>query len=146
MADLPTSGLQLRSTVTQAGELRLELVDTPVPELKPQDVLLKVEASPINPSDLGLLLGMADVSTAVQGGTAERPTITAQVPEGLVKHFGGRLDQALPVGNEGGAVVIAGTAAVRTGRADVNVFEYERRLSTLRARLQHDGVAIPGHR
>ena len=107
MSDLPASGLQLQSTVTSGGELQLQLVDVPVPELKPQDVLVRVEASPINPSDLGLLLGMADVSTAEQGGTPERPTITAKIPDGLVKHMAGRLDQPMPVGNEGGGVVVA---------------------------------------
>ncbi|MEQ8689845.1 MAG: zinc-binding dehydrogenase [Pseudomonadales bacterium] len=107
MSDLPSSGLQLRSTVTSDGKLNLELVDVPVKPLKPDEVLLRVEASPINPSDLGLLLGMADLSTAEQGGTEERPTVTADIPEGLLKHMGGRLDQSLPVGNEGGAVVIA---------------------------------------
>ncbi|MFT7654162.1 MAG: NADPH2:quinone reductase [Limisphaerales bacterium] len=107
MSDLPTSGLQLQSTVTSAGQLLLTLEDVAVGPLKPEEVLLRVEASPINPSDLGLLLGMADLSTAVQGGTPERPTVTADVPAGLVKHMGGRLDQAMPVGNEAGGVVIA---------------------------------------
>lgn len=107
MSDLPTSGLQLQSLVTSAGKLELSLVDADIAPLKPDQVLVRVEASPINPSDLGLLLGMADLSTAQQGGTAERPTVTADIPAGLLKHLGGRLDQPMPVGNEGGGVVIA---------------------------------------
>ena len=106
MSDLPVSGLQLRSEVTSGGQLKLSLEDVPVAPLKPQEVLLRVEASPINPSDLGLLLGMADLSTAEQSGTSERPEVTAQIPQGLVRHMAGRLDQSMPVGNEGGAVVI----------------------------------------
>lgn len=107
MSDIPTSGLQLQSTVTAAGQLQLQLVDVPVKAPGPDEVLLRVEASPINPSDLGLLLGMADVSTAQQGGSVERPTITAEVPQAIISHLAARFDQAMPVGNEGGAVVIA---------------------------------------
>ena len=107
MSDLPSSGLQLQSLVTSAGKLELSLAEVDVAPLKPDQVLVRVEASPINPSDLGLLLGMADLSTAQQGGTAERPTVSADIPAGLLKHLGGRLDQPMPVGNEGGGVVIA---------------------------------------
>ena len=115
MSDLPASGLQLQSTVTSGGELQLNLVDVPLPELKPQDVLVRVEASPINPSDLGLLLGMADLSTATQGGTADRPTVSADIPQGLLKHMGARLDHPMPVGNEGGGVVVAAGESVFPG-------------------------------
>ena len=69
MSELPGSGLQLQSTVTSDGELQLKLEEVEVRPLKPEEVLVRVEASPINPSDLGLLLGMADLSTAEQGGT-----------------------------------------------------------------------------
>ena len=99
MSDLPSSGLQLQSLVTSAGKLELSLAEVDVAPLKPDQVLVRVEASPINPSDLGLLLGMADLSTAQQGGTAERPTVSADIPAGLLKHLGGRLDQPMPVGN-----------------------------------------------
>ncbi len=107
MGDVPSSGLQLQSLVTSEGQLRLSLEDVENKALKPDQVLLQVEASPINPSDLGMLLGMADLSSAQQGGSAERPTVTADIPSGLVKHLAGRFDQAMPVGNEGGGVVIA---------------------------------------
>jgi len=61
---------------------------------------------------LGLLLGMADVSSAVSNGDAGQPTLTADIPAGLLKHLGGRLDQPMPVGNEGaGTVVAAGASA-----------------------------------
>lgn len=107
MSELPASGLQLQSLVTSDGQLQLSLEEIEVRPLKPDQVLLQVDASPINPSDLGMLLGMADLSTAKQGGTNERPTVTADIPSGLVKHLAGRFDQAMPVGNEGGGVVIA---------------------------------------
>ena len=107
MSDLPESGLQLRSTVTSDGKLELAIEEVPVEALKPQEVLIRIEASPINPSDLGLLLGMADLSTAQQGGTPERPTVSADIPPNILAALRGRLDQSLPVGNEGGGVVIA---------------------------------------
>jgi NADPH2:quinone reductase len=107
MSDLPKSGLQLRSLVTSAGKLELSLEEVEIDPPGAEEVVVKVAAAPINPSDLGLLLGMADVASAKQGGTAQRPTISADIPPGLLKHMGGRLDQSMPVGNEGGGVVIA---------------------------------------
>jgi NADPH:quinone reductase-like Zn-dependent oxidoreductase len=108
------TGLQLRSLVKSSGELELSLVDVPIDEAGPDQVVVRVEASPINPSDLGLLVGLADLSTAVASGSAASPVVTAQVPAGLLKALAGRLDQSLPVGNEGAGVVVkagAGEAA-----------------------------------
>ncbi len=107
MSDLPASARQLQSTVTSEGKLELKLADVPIKAPKPDEVVVQIHASPINPSDLGLLLGMADVSTAVQGGSDDSPTVTADVPEGLLRHMKARLDMAMPVGNEGGGVVVA---------------------------------------
>ena len=75
--------LQLQSLVSDGGTLELSLAKIPVPEPGENEVLVKVEASPINPSDLGLLFGMADMSTAKAGGSAEAPTISAAIPEKL---------------------------------------------------------------
>ena len=69
-------------------------------------MLVRVEATPINPSDLGLLFGAADMGTARQGGTPERPVVTASIPEGLMKAMAGRLDESMPVGNEGAGTVV----------------------------------------
>ena len=98
--------LQLQSLVTDGGTLELSLAKIPVPEPGENEVLVKVEASPINPSDLGLLFGMADMSTAKAGGSAEAPTISATIPEKLRGAVAARVGQALPVGNEGGGVVV----------------------------------------
>jgi len=111
MSDLPSTNLQLQSTVTGAGQLKLDLVDIGVTPPGDNEVVVRVEAAPINPSDLGLLLGMADVSTAQQTGTPDHPSVTADIPAGLLKHLGGRLDQPMPVGNEGAGVVIAAGAS-----------------------------------
>ena len=107
----PESGLQLRSLVKGNGELELSLVDVPVPEPGPDEVLIRIEATPLNPSDLGLLFGAADMSTARQSGTAARPVVTATIPEGLMKSMAARVDVSMPVGNEGAGTVLAAGAS-----------------------------------
>ena len=106
------SGLQLRSLLRKSGELELSLVNIPTPEPGPDEIVVRVEATPINPSDLGLLIGPADMSTAKVSGTKELPVVTAKVPEAVLKGMAARLDQSMPVGNEGAGVVI------RTGSSD----------------------------
>ncbi len=108
---LPSTGLQLRTLITKAGKLELSLAEVGIPALKDDEVLIRVEASPINPSDIGLLFGAADMSTASQSGTAERPLVSANVPEALMKGMAGRLDDSMPAGNEGAGTVIAGGSA-----------------------------------
>ena len=103
----PRAGLQLRSLAKKSGELELSLVSIPVPEPGPNEVLVRIEASPINPSDLGLLLGPADISTAKASGTADLPVVTARIPDAAMRSIAGRIDQSMPVGNEGAGVVIA---------------------------------------
>ncbi len=106
------SGLQLRSLLKKSGELELSLVNIPTPEPAEDEVVVRVEATPINPSDLGLLIGPADMSTAAVSGSKESPVITAKMPDAAVKMMGARLDQSLPVGNEGAGTVI------KTGSSD----------------------------
>jgi NADPH2:quinone reductase len=101
------TGLQLQSTIKKEGVLELSLAEVPVPEPKPEEVIVRVEAAPINPSDLGLLFGAADMTTAEASGSTERPVVTAKVPENLMRAMTARLDQSLPVGNEGAGVVVA---------------------------------------
>ncbi len=108
----PTTGLQLHSLIKASGELELSLATVPVPTLGADDVLVRIEASPLNPSDLGLLFGAADMRSATQSGTATAPVVTARVPDGAMKAMAGRLDQSMPVGNEGAGVVVkAGASA-----------------------------------
>ena len=104
---IPTTGLQLRSQVDADGVLRLSLQPTPVPALAATDVLIRIEATPINPSDIGLLFGAADPSTFEVGGTASLPVATARIPERAMPAMAARLGQSMPVGNEGAGVVIA---------------------------------------
>ncbi len=106
------NGLQLRSLLKKSGELELSLVNIPTPEPAEDEVVVRIEATPINPSDLGLLIGPADMSTAAVSGSKESPVITAKMPDAAVKMMGARLDQSLPVGNEGAGTVI------KTGSSD----------------------------
>ena len=105
-ASIPATSLQLRSLIKSSGELEISLASITTPEPGPEEVLVRIEASPMNPSDLGLLFGAADLSTAKASGTPERPVITATVPEKLMKGMSGRMDQSMPVGNEGAGVVV----------------------------------------
>ena len=100
------SGLQLISLIKKSGELEISLARVPVGEPKPDEVVVRVEAAPINPSDLGLLFGAADMTTAKLVGDAANPVIKASVPEKLLRGMAARLDQPMPVGNEGAGVVI----------------------------------------
>ena len=109
MAD---TALQLRSLLKASGEFELSLAEVAIPEPGPGEILVRIEATPINPSDLGLLLGPADMSTAKVSGTAERPVVIASVPQAYMRAMAARADQSLPVGNEGaGTVVKAGAGA-----------------------------------
>ena len=100
---VPTSGLQLRSIIKSSGELELSLATVDVAVPTGDEILVRIGGSPINPSDLGLLLGAADITTAKASGGVT----TAQVPPGLMRAMAGRLDESMPVGNEGAGTVIA---------------------------------------
>ena len=100
----PGSGLQLRSLIKASGELELSLAKVDIPDPAPDEIVVRVEGSPINPSDLGLLLGAADLSTLKAGSG---PTLTASVPQHLMRAMAGRVDQSMPVGNEGAGTVVA---------------------------------------
>ena len=107
-----TIGLQLRSTVKKEGILELTLARVPTPDPKSDEVVVRVDAAPINPSDLGLMFAGADLSAAKVAGTAEQPVVTASIPPAALRSSAGRVDQSLPVGNEGAGVV------VRAGSSD----------------------------
>lgn len=104
---LPGNSLQLQSLIKQNGELELSLVSVRTPEPGANQVLVRMEAAPMNPSDLGLLFGAADISTAKQSGDAQRPVVTARVPAGALKAMAARMDMPMPVGNEGAGLVVA---------------------------------------
>ena len=111
MPDLPASGLQLRSLVTEEGKLVLSLEETPVQAPGPDQILIRVEAAPMNPTDVALLTAVANMAEAVQGGTSARPTISLDLPKGLMRATRARIGQSLPAGSEGaGTVIVAGAS------------------------------------
>ena len=110
-SDLPDTFRQLRTLVTEEGKLELSLKDVPMPKPGDGDIIIRVEATPINPSDLGLLVGAADLSTLKNEGSKESPKLVADVPPPAMRAMKARLGQSLGVGNEGaGTVVAAGSS------------------------------------
>jgi NADPH2:quinone reductase len=108
----PSQALQLRSLVRADHVLEVFLETVTVPEPGPSEVLVRVEAAPVNPSDLGLLFGGADLASAVVTSSAERPVLTAPIPDAAMRALAGRVGTPMPVGNEGaGTAVAAGSSA-----------------------------------
>jgi len=106
-----TMTLQLQSTVRNNGTLEVSLVNIEVPTPGAEEVIVRIEAAPINPSDLGLLFGPADINAA---STTERnglPLLSAPIPSELRAGVSARAEQALPVGNEGAGVVVEAGAS-----------------------------------
>ena len=110
-ATISTTALQLRSLVQPDGTLQISLESTPMPTPGPDEVLIQVQATPINPSDMGLLFGLADLSTVQISGSAERPVVKARIPERAMHGLTARLGQSMPVGNEGAGLVVAAGAS-----------------------------------
>ncbi len=107
-------GLQLRSLVKESGDLELSLLEVEAPEPGDDEVMIRVEATPINPSDIGLLTGPADMSAARTAGTREKPIVTAPIAQNFMRALAGRVGQSMPVGNEGAGTVIKAGKNVRS--------------------------------
>ena len=143
-----TEQLQLQSLVTKEGMLELSLAKIPVPTPAEDEVIVRVEAAPINPSDLGLLFGMVDMTAAAPSGTEDSPVITAPIPEGLRKVVAARAGQSLPVGNEGGGVVVdAGSSDLAQAMMGKTVgvlggamYTQYRALKVTQCLVMHEGV------
>ena len=106
------SGLQLRSLVKKSAEMELSLTSTSIAQPQTDEVIVRIEAAPINPSDLGLLLANADWTQAKASGSADEPIVTTPVSANALQAMAARVDISMPVGNEGaGRVVAAGSSA-----------------------------------
>ena len=108
---VPTTALSLRSLVSAEGVVELSIVDEPVPAPEDHEVVVRVEAAPLNPSDLALLLAGADVARAKVGGTADRPVVTIPLPAEHLRALGARVGTPMAVGNEGAGTVVAAGAS-----------------------------------
>lgn len=104
---LNSTYLQMFSTVTEAGELRLELIEKETPKPESDQVLVKIEATPINPSDLGVMFGFSAMAEAKSTGADKDAVLTVPVTEQGLRVMKARLGQALAVGNEGAGTVVA---------------------------------------
>ena len=105
------SNIQLISTISEDNKLTLSLKDIEMPTPSADEVIIRIEAAPLNPSDLGVLFSAADISTAIQSGNEQSPVITAEVPAQFMPSLKTRVGKATPVGNEGaGTVVAAGSS------------------------------------
>jgi len=111
VGNIPKTALRIQSLLKPGGELELSLVDTPVPAPKEHEVLVRVEAAPINPSDLGQLFAAADLASVRQSGSAARPVATATVPASIVTALAQRVNVPMGAGNEGAGVVVAAGSA-----------------------------------
>jgi NADPH:quinone reductase-like Zn-dependent oxidoreductase len=105
--------VELRSLLKADGELELSLVDVPITEPKDDEIVVRIQAAPINPSDLGLLFGWADPSKLHAAGTAERPVVTTHVSPEAMKGMAARVGSSMSVGNEGAGVVVAAGSSVQ---------------------------------
>ncbi|MDA9579243.1 zinc-binding dehydrogenase [Gammaproteobacteria bacterium] len=103
--------LQMFSTLTAEGELRLELKEQPMPIPGENEVLIRIEATPINPSDHGVMFGWASMASAISSGSGADTVLSAPVSEQGMAVMKARIGQSLVVGNEGaGTVVATGTS------------------------------------
>ena len=98
-----TASKQIKSKISKEGLLTISLDQVEVPEPGDNEVLIKVQATPINPSDLGLLVGPADISSLKE--IKKGSVVEMKVPDGLIRSVAARFDQNLPVGNEGAGLV-----------------------------------------
>jgi NADPH2:quinone reductase len=103
---MASTGMQLRSLVKNNGDLELSLTSVPVPAPAANEVVVRVEAAPINPSDLGLLFAGADMTKASQHGAQDQPLVAARIPDAALKSMAARFGVSMPVGNEGAGVVV----------------------------------------
>ncbi len=102
-----SSNLQLVSTMTGSGQAVLSIVDNPMPTPGPDDVVVRIEAAPINPSDMFPLIGFADYANGKVELDGGLPKMVAPIPDAMLDVMRARLDQTLPVGNEGAGTVVA---------------------------------------
>jgi NADPH:quinone reductase-like Zn-dependent oxidoreductase len=105
--DEHATGLQLRTTLKADGVLELTLVRIPTPEPKAQEVVVRVEASPLNPSDIGLVLSSIDLTNLKSSGSGDDTVLAGKVSPEVLRFSAARVGHSLPAGNEGAGVVVA---------------------------------------
>ncbi|MBT5488348.1 MAG: zinc-binding dehydrogenase [Halieaceae bacterium] len=99
--------LQMQSCVHENATVECALVEITIPDPKPDEVVVAVEAAPINPSDLGLMFGAADLSTVQEVERNGQPALLLDVPAAAMRAMAPRVGHWMGVGNEGSGRVIA---------------------------------------
>lgn len=111
MTELPATNLTMLTEVKPDGVMELYLAALPMPQPKDHEVLVKVLATPINPSDLGLMVGAADVASAREITREGLPGVAMDVSEAGMRFMASRIGQAMAIGNEGCGIVVAAGAS-----------------------------------
>jgi NADPH:quinone reductase len=106
-SELPATALELRSTLADDGIVTLGIRETDVVEANEDQVVIRVEAAPINPSDLGMMFAGGDTSATLPAGDGFHDAVAVALTEAAVDAQRARLGKPMPVGNEGGGVVVA---------------------------------------
>ncbi|RUO44294.1 NADH oxidase [Aliidiomarina taiwanensis] len=104
---MTNTNIQLTSTISADNKLTVALNNVAMPQPGTEEVVVRIEAAPLNPSDLAIMFSVADMNTATQSGTAQQPVITADVPAKFMPAVKTRVGKAMSVGNEGAGVVVA---------------------------------------
>ena len=107
MVDVPGTSRQIRSLVDETGEVRVSIETVETPQPRSHQVLVRVEAAPLNPSDLGLLLAMSDIDQATASGSPDEPVVRAPISEKVMPSLRARVGISMPVGNEAAGIVVA---------------------------------------
>lgn len=135
---------ELRSLVTSDGRLKLSVDEASVPAPGADEVVVRIDAAPLNPSDIGTLLGQADLATLRAAGSPGAPAAEADVPAARLAALAGRLDRAIPVGNEGAGVVVeAGTSAQALVGRTVAIAPFGGSYATYKIVKARDCLALP---
>ena len=146
--DVPSTGHELRSTISDDGWVTLSLREFDISEPGPEEVVVRIDAAPINPSDLGMLFGGADLHAAESTGTDELPAVSAPLSDAALARQRGRVGTAMPVGNEGGGTVVAAgssdAAQALLGRVvgflSGNAYATHRTVNASSCLAMHDGT------
>jgi len=141
---VPATTLELRSTVDDDGTVTLAMREADVPEPGPDEVVVRIEAAPINPSDLGMLFAGADIDTVAATGSNALPAVRASIPTGT-SGLAGRLGRPMPTGNEGGGVVVAVGDSDAARKLDGKVVGFLSGSAYAQYRTIHVATCLPMH-
>lgn len=147
-ANIPATGHELRSTVSDDGRVTLAVREFEIAAPGPDEVVVRVEAAPVNPSDLGMLFAMADLDAAEATGSGDLPAVSAPLSERVLAAQRGRWGRAMPVGNEGGGTVVAAGSSDAAqallgkvvGFLSGNAYATHRTLNAASCLAMHDGT------